>query len=704
MTIRTRCRLVLAIFLAVFLAEGCRNPSSKIDRKGLTDRNSPVVTGFDSLSSLSVGNGDLAFTVDATGLQTFPLLYREGVCLGTQSSWGWHAFPNPEGYRDDEARKEYDFGRGRMEPYSVQDKGGTPRTKAAVDYLRANPHRLHLGTVGLDCPGATPADFTGISQRLDLWNGIILSRFSLLGKAFEVTTLCHPDRDQVAARIVSERKPGIVLRFPYPTGAHADDACNWDAAGRHTTELLEMGPHDALILRTLDSTQYYVSVHWEESGALVEREPHTFALTSAGNRLTFSVTFSPERPTGAPEPFRRTLRRCRRHWQDYWNQGGAVDFSRVADPRARELERRVVLSQYLLAIQCAGATPPQETGLTYNSWFGKYHLEMILWHQAQFATWGHPELLQRTLRWYASAEGQARSIAHRQGFEGIRWMKMTDPSGREAPSSTGSFLIWQQPHFIYLSELLYRAGLDGVLEENGRLVDETARFMADFADWDPDRGRYRLNHVIPAQETLPAGTTFNPPFELSFWHLGLRLAGTWRERRGLARDPKQDDVLAHLSPLAEADGKYLAAESAPDSFENPRLYSDHMAVLGAYGLLPDSPLVKEETMLNTLRWVLEHWNWDHTWGWDYPMTAMCCARLGEPEKAVDALLMERTTNTFLSNGHNYQSARLRCYLPGNGALLLAVGMMCAGWDGSTGPHPGFPGNWDVRYEGMLPLP
>lgn len=60
----------------------------------------------------------------------------------------------------------------------------------------------------------------------------------------------------------------------------------------------------------------------------------------------------------------------------------------------------VVLSQYLLAIQSAGTTPPQETGLTYNSWFGKFHLEMIWWHEAQFALWNRSNLLDRTLGWY----------------------------------------------------------------------------------------------------------------------------------------------------------------------------------------------------------------------------------------------------------------------------------------------------------------
>ena len=54
-------------------------------------------------------------------------------------------------------------------------------------------------------------------------------------------------------------------------------------------------------------------------------------------------------------------------------------------------------------------------------------------------------------------------------------MKMTDPSGTEAPSNVGSFLIWQQPHFIYLAELVYRANpSDEVIKKYNRLVQETA--------------------------------------------------------------------------------------------------------------------------------------------------------------------------------------------------------------------------------------
>ena len=109
-------------------------------------------------------------------------------------------------------------------------------------------------------------------------------------------------------------------------------------------------------------------------------------------------------------------------------------------------------------------------------------------------------------------------------------------------------------------------------------------------------------------------------------------------------------------------------------------------------------------MHTTLDWVMRHWNWATTWGWDYGMMAMCAARLGDPEMALHILLLDTQKNTWLKNGHNFQTAdRLRIYLPGNGALLTAIAMMCAGWDGCPEPlNPGFPkdGKWNVRWEGF----
>lgn len=709
-------RKVIYFFLTALIVTACSSQKQQapIDREALVSRNDPQVSAFDSLSSLTVGNGEFAFTVDATGLQTFPELYKQGVPLGTQSQWGWHSFPNPKHFTHNETLKNYDFGRGRKEPYSVQfNEPG--RQKEAAGWFRANPHRLHLGIVGLELgQDVNPADITDIHQTLDMWKGQINSHFSLEGNTFDIQTVCHPKLDMISARVISKMHTGIKFHFPYPTGGHSDDACNWDANDKHTTEVIRQDAHSALMKCTLDSTIYYVVLRWEGNAALAEKEKNYFTLTPQEDNFAFSCRFMAHNPDAvgtkkqALPSFEETKNASVKYWGDFWRNGGVVDFSHCTDPRAKELERRVVLSQYLLAVQCAGTTPPQETGLTYNSWFGKFHLEMIWWHQSWQALWGHSDLLNRTLGWYEKVEPVAREIASRQGFAGVRWMKMTDPSGTEAPSKVGSFLIWQQPHLIYLAELLYRANPSKeVIEKYNKLVQETAEFMYSFATYDSINKRYILKGIIPAQETLRAAETINPPFELSYWHYAMNVAQQWRERAGEKRNKAWDEMINKLSPLAYNDDHlYLAAETAPETYKDIRFTSDHMAVLGALGILPMNNLIRTDYMKNTLHWVWDNWNWDKTWGWDYPMTAMDAARLGEPEKAVGALLMDKRTNTYLVSGHNYQDGRLRIYLPGNGGLLTAVAMMCAGWDGCQTKNPGFPkdGKWDVRWEDLKPMP
>ena len=717
--------------LLIFLAWTTLTAHAVIDRKALVMRNNPVITSVDTLASLSVGNGAFAFTTDITGLQTFPEYYKNGVPLGTQSEWGWHSFDNTDELRIEESYQKFNFGHGHRELYATEFK--TPgRARDAANYFRQNPHRLHLGCIGLEIDGLKPSDIKNPRQTLDMWNGVIGSRFKVNGSRFTVSTVCHPERDLIASRIITNHKGqrsevkgqrlSINLRFPYPTGGHSDDACDWQSNDKHQATLVSATDHSAVLKHTIGKTKYYVVLNWEEEAQLKEKSKNYWVLAAEGNQLTFSCEFLENEELrmkneefATADLFNLHSSLSSKHWQQFWTEGAAVDFSHCKDQRAKELERRVVLSLWLLAIQCAGSTPPQETGLTYNSWFGKFHLEMIWWHQAWLPLWNHAAMLDRTLRWYESVEPIAREIAMRQGFKGVRWMKMTDRSGEEAPSKVGSFLIWQQPHLIYLAELLYRSAQNSdirhqtsdILERYGRLIDETATFMADFATYDKEHDRYVLKGMIPAQETLKAAETYNSPFELAYWHFALQLAQQWRERRGLERVALWDDIISKLSPLAkDSENRYLAAESNPETYSDLRLISDHPAVLGAVGIFPMSRLIDPQVMKHTQEWIWNNWNWDHTWGWDYPMVAMNAARLGVPEEAVCALLMGKRTNTYLPNGHNYQDGRLRCYLPGNGGLLTAVAMMCAGWDGCTERNPGFPKNglWDVRWEGLNPMP
>lgn len=664
--------------------------SNVVDRRAVVARHDPTLTSVDTLGSLSVGNGGFAFTADVTGLQTFPEQYSRGVPLTTMSHWGWHSFA------DSSAQVRYYDAAGYASV--VRDHG--PR-QASAEWHRANPHRLHLGTLGLDLGNCHLEEVTNIDQRLDLYRGVITSHFRAGGVDYAVQTACHPQLDLVSAVVVDRAHTPLLLHFPYPTGAHADDAANWHADSLHTTTLLRCDQHNALLLRQLDAAVYYVQLHWEDEARLEQRGPNLFALTPSHDRLRLSCLWSPTLPAATRLPLAaNTLQASELHWQQWWTEGLAVDFGQSTDTHAKELERRIVLSQYLLGVNCCGPTPPAETGLTYNSWYGKFHLEMEYWHQSWLAPWGHAEPLRRTLSWYLTALPSAQEIARRQGYRGARWMKMTDPSASEAPSNVGSFLLWQQTHLLTLGEQLYEATHDTiVLRSLLPAATATADFLASYATLNDSTHRYELRGYIPAQETVRRGECLNSPYELAQWSEGLRLASLWQQRLGLRPPASWDEVRTHLSlPSQDAAGRYLPTALRPDAWGDSALTSDHPAQLMALGVLPPTPLIDSAAMLRTLKATLTTWHWERTWGWDLPMVAMCALRLGRPALALEVLNKQTDANRFLVNGHNHRDARLRCYLPANGALLTAIALLVDTYGRENGRVVGLPDGWSVRYD------
>jgi hypothetical protein len=462
-----------------------------------------------------------------------------------------------------------------------------------------------------------------------------------------------------------------------------------------------------VISRTLDQDRYRVAIAWPQEAIMEKTAEHTFVLyPPKGEVIEFSCLFTPDSVTRVLPDFDSTRLNNEQTWKAFWENGGMVDFSDCTDPRAQEIERRVVLSQYLTKIQSSGTHPPAETGLTYNSWYGKYHLEMHWWHTAHFAQWQRPQFMEKQLDYYHTLFDQARQTASDQGYPGVRWPKMIGPDGENSPSSVGSYVIWQQPHLIWMAEQMYRGNpCEELLWRYQDLVFATADFMAGFAVFDEQDQCYHLEPpLIPAQEHWSRETTFDPPFELAYWHWGLTVAQQWRERLGMSKDSLWEDVRLKLAAPDQSGGVYLGVKGAVNSYTDPELMRDHPVVLGAYGILPAWKKIDPEVMRKTMHVIADRWDWPSTWGWDYPMAAMSAVRLGEPELAIDFLLKDVQKNRYLRNGHNYQSPRLRIYLPGNGGLLTTAAMMCAGWEGCTTENPGFPkdGKWKVRWENISP--
>lgn len=732
--------------------------TAPIDRHALVSRHDVTFQRVDRDSALMVGNDNFAFTADITGLQTFPEQYSPLVPLLTEAQWGWHSFPNPKHYTyQDSLAPVSVHGSTQYYPWL---RDWSEANKPAIAWLRENPHRISLGRVSLYLISrhGKPARFADLSdtrQTLDLWSGTLRSRFVLDGEPVQVQTEVHPDLDMLIVTLsgpaLAAGRLGVDLKFPGVSRNLNPDPQDWDHPGQHLTIVAAQSSRGLSLERQLDDTRYYVTVGADADVRFTRLAPHSFRIlpqpADNASTITLMVLFSAQPHAGTLPAAATAHAAVSDHWHRYWSSGGVVDLSGSTDPRAAELERRIVLSQYLMAVNAAGTLPPQEEGLFSNSWYGKFHLEMHIWHAGHFALWGHPELLARSMPWYLAHLTEAQERARAHAAQGAWWPKMVGPGGRESPSTINPFIMWQQPSPIYLAELIYRAQPGhATLDRYRDLVFQTADLLASFPYFDRAYDRYILGPpIVPAQEVFPPLSTFDPTFELEYFRFGLRTAQLWRQRLGLPPDPRWDNVLRKLAPLPQRDGLYLATESFPQLWDQARSPAcsqghtaaqcwnrDHPAFLGALGLLPGRD-VDATTMRRTLTAVEQHWDLRQTWGWDFPLMAMTAARLHEPQKAVALLLYDAPNNHFGPTGMTPRmhleidgngttnaaagsaSARTaggtyhrdaQTYFPSNGSLLLAVALMAAGWDGESAPAPGFPhdGSWHVRTEGVQRLP
>lgn len=707
-------RLSLGLLLAAAVPAGLA--AQAIDRQAVVSRHDVRVDRLDPDDPLTVGNGDFAFTLDPTGLQSFGQLYHDrGVPLETRATWAWHSFPNVSRLRLQDAMRAYPF-HGRTVEYASREDS------PAGAYFRENPNPVPLGEISLLFQGRPlqPGDISGIDQKLDLWSGVVTSRYLLAGQPVEVETVADPRRSLVAVRLRSPwvRQGDLQVRFHFPYSYRIDvknkPPFDWSGPERHRTELVSLTPQSAQLQRTIDESHYAATIGWHGVGEVTEAAPHDFRLLAAeDDLLAFTCEFTPDDREAPPPTVAQVEAASAGAWKDYWTGGGMIDLSGSTDPRAAELERRVVLSLYLMKVNYAGSFPPAESGLIHVSWYGKHNSEMYFWHAAQFYQWGHPELLERGLDWYRRILPSAEAVAASQGFAGARWPKMSGPDGRTGPGTINPFIIWNQPNPIYLCELAYRARpVRATLERYRDVVFASADFLASYAFLDPASGHYVLGPPVKAvSEHTEENDTRDPTFELAYWYYALGLAQQWRHRLGLAPEARWADVRARLAPLPIEQGKYLEIETSPGIYLKPgrRLPTSELMVLG---YLPLTPKVDEAVVRRTFEAVNRPGpSGPRRWtSWSLGEAAMTAARLGEGEEAVSILTGTAPGADFHLNGLVPRAAEpLACpaYLPVNAALLDAVGLMAAGWDGGPpGPAPGFPhdGRWVVRAEGLNPMP
>ena len=285
---------VIILFLgSIFLFVSCNQ--SRIDRKALVDRHRIVSTKTDPRSPAQVGNGEFAFGVDITGLQTF-------VPFNTMAQWSWHSFPLPEGQQVEDFKKPLMDTYGRQIPYDIPN----PEQPELSAWLAANPHRFNLGRIGFkllraDGSAVTAGDLSDTRQEVDMWTGIIHSSFKLDGVPVSVKTACHPTLDAVGVTVESpllaKGQVSVFLDFPYAeSGEMKEYVGTYDKPDLHQSVVKNQKNGAALIVRDMDKTHYYTSLRWNTRARFVEGgdgDPHHFELNPENtDELSFTCLFS----------------------------------------------------------------------------------------------------------------------------------------------------------------------------------------------------------------------------------------------------------------------------------------------------------------------------------------------------------------------------------------------------------------------------
>ncbi|KAJ3970382.1 Six-hairpin glycosidase-like protein [Lentinula raphanica] len=726
-----------------------------IDRHSLVSKYSPTRNASNPTTPMQVGNGNFAFGADITGLQTF-------LPFAIMSSWGWKNDSLPPN-RTIEDVYNYQgqswYNHGRLVQY---DFGGDPEIE---QWLTANPNRVNLGSVGLafldaqtgETRNVTESDLSDMHQTLDLWTGIMSSSFIYNGTSINVTTTSAQDTSAISVTIVSpllnanpsdtSTRLGVFLDFPWADGSQEFSAPfvgNYSSAlfSNHTTTLLNESTSkdsgkQAQIMHQMVDAIFYTTVGSTTTINITRDSPvaHRYTILPQNVADTFSlvVSYNDILPHQIPDDV-TAMQSSVDAWEAYWTTSGFIDLlTGSTDPRADELQRRIILSRYLMRVNEAEDNPPQESGLVNDGWYGKFHMEQYFWHCAHWALWNNWDLLHRSSGVYDRfLETSLIRAQVQQGWPtGARWPKMTDPSGRSSPGEINNLLIWEQPHPLVFAEYEYRAfPSNATLFKWSQVLRATADWMSVFAWHNDSTEVYDLGPpmYVVAEDTAP-NVTINPAFELAYWRLGLGLAEGWMERMGEEVPRNWSVVRENLAPLPVENGTYAVYEGIEDDFwTDPEYINDHPALVGLHGWLPETPGLNLTTAKLTAEKVWATWNFSNCWGWDFPMLAMSAARNNETEKAVEWLLhpLFQFDNVGMPIGgvrvptyvlsiidlvvagcrpqivsHPFFPFCHSPYFPGSGALLYATAMMAQGWDGSEDDAPGFPrSGWNVRVEGL----
>ncbi len=575
---------------------------------------------IDSKNPVTIGNGDFAITLDQTGTQSLYETYKD-IPLSTMSNKNWF-------YKDKKNIKpSYVDGKAYMLFNLDNDPNYQTNRQYPFKYsfmqilLYDNDKLIDINNI------------KDVKQELDLYKGIVTSSFNYKEKINKTISFIYQDHDEFNFKLQSDNL-NLALKFNYPSytknGYRLDILPNVLVKEDRITLLYD--DKNSLSFKLKSSSNYQI----------VEN-----TLIFDDNNVSFSLALDEIKEGKLLDEF----------WK--CDNGIIID--------NEELVKKMVLSKYLLHVNSTGIYPPQESGLTYNCWNSKFHLEMHLIHSLWNIYNNHVDDLVKSFDYYLSIMPSSLKRASLNGYKGLRFPKMTGPDGEDSPSNIGPLLIWQAPHILFmLQEIYYLYNKENIIKKYEPLISGTIDFMISFLTL-KDSKYQMLDPLLEACESIPLDRCQNPSFELEYW------------RYTLERQPKIDtvlyghqrydylDITSKIITPKEDDGIYLKTYGVIDKYD---LYKDHPTE-GFLMSFFKSKIVDKEKMEKTIDYILKNMDLSSYWGWDFPFLGLSLLNCGEIEKSIEVTQLNTINNQYLYNGYNTSPRDdLKAYLPGNGAFLI----------------------------------
>lgn len=575
---------------------------------------------IDSKNPVTIGNGDFAITLDQTGTQSLYEIYKD-IPLSTMSNKNWF-------YKDKkDIKPSYVDGKA----YMLFNLDNDPNYQTNRQY----PFKYSFMQILLydDDKLIDINNIKDVKQELDLYKGIVTSSFNYKEKINKTISFIYQDHDEFNFKLQSDNL-NLALKFNYPSytknGYRLDILPNVLVKEDRITLLYD--DKNSLSFKLKSSSNYQI----------VEN-----TLIFDDNNVSFSLALDEIKEGKLLDEF----------WK--CDNGIIID--------NEELVKKMVLSKYLLHVNSTGIYPPQESGLTYNCWNSKFHLEMHLIHSLWNIYNNHVGDLVKSFDYYLSIMPSSLKRASLNGYKGLRFPKMTGPDGEDSPSNIGPLLIWQAPHILFmLQEIYYLYNKENIIKKYEPLISGTIDFMISFLTL-KDSKYQMLDPLLEACESIPLDRCQNPSFELEYW------------RYTLERQPKIDtvlyghqrydylDITSKIITPKEDDGIYLKTYGVIDKYD---LYKDHPTE-GFLMSFFKSKIVDKEKMVKTIDYILKNMDLSSYWGWDFPFLGLSLLNCGEIEKSIEVTQLNTINNQYLYNGHNTSPRDdLKAYLPGNGAFLI----------------------------------